>query len=64
MDVIDKNSPLPYYQQLADLLRHEIGERRGENGSCQLPSENELAERHGISRATVRHALDVLARDG
>lgn len=64
MDLIDKNSPLPYYQQLADLLRHEIAERQGEDSPCQLPSENELAERHGISRATVRHALDVLEHDG
>ena len=64
MDVIDKNTPLPYYQQLADLLRHEIGERQGEARVYQLPSENELGERHGISRATVRHALDVLERDG
>ena len=64
MDLIDKNGPLPYYQQLADLLRRTIGEREGEGGLRQLPSENELAQRHGISRATVRHALDVLERDG
>jgi len=62
--LIDKSSPIPYYQQLADLLRHEISERRREPGLYRLPSENELAERHGISRATVRHALDVLERDG
>ncbi len=64
MQVIDKANPLPYYQQLADLLRHEIGTRQAAGDLSQLPSENELAERHGISRATVRHALDVLERDG
>jgi GntR family transcriptional regulator len=64
VQVIDKANPLPYYQQLADLLRHEIGTRQAHGGLSQLPSENELAERHGISRATVRHALDVLERDG
>jgi len=64
MDLIDKNSPLPYYQQLADLLRYEIDERQTDGGIYQLPSENDLAERHGITRATVRHALDVLERHG
>ncbi|MGQ9500579.1 MAG: GntR family transcriptional regulator [Anaerolineae bacterium] len=64
MHLIDKASPLPYYQQLADLLRHEINLHQHEPGVYRLPSENELAERHGISRATVRHALDVLERDG
>ena len=74
MQLIDKASPIPYYHQLADLLRHEIAEResppapttpRGPGGEVyQLPSENELAERHGITRATVRHALDVLEREG
>ena len=64
MQVIDKNSPIPYYQQLADLLRREISEREAQHEVFQLPSENELAERHGITRATVRHALDVLEQDG
>jgi len=64
MRPIDKSSPIPYYDQLAELLRHEIGERLARGESYQLPSENELAEQHGISRATVRHALDELERDG
>jgi len=64
MAVIDKTSPLPYYQQLAQLLRHEINTKQAEGEVYQLPSENELAERHGLSRATVRHALDELVRDG
>jgi GntR family transcriptional regulator len=61
---IDKSSPIPFYQQLAAMLRHEIEEHRTDSDVFQLPSENELSEQHGISRATVRHALDVLARDG
>jgi len=61
---IDKSNPVPYYQQLADMLRHEIEEHQYDSDVFQLPSENELSERHGISRATVRHALDVLERDG
>jgi GntR family transcriptional regulator len=64
MQAIDKSSPIPYYQQLADLLRREISEQETQNEVLQLPSENELAECHGITRATVRHALDVLEQDG
>lgn len=64
MQVIDKSNRIPYYEQLADLLRREISERESQDEIYQLPSENELAERHGITRATVRHALDVLERDG
>ena len=64
MQLIDKKSAVPYYDQLAELLRHEIGERLARGETYQLPSENELADRHGISRQTVRHALDELERDG
>jgi GntR family transcriptional regulator len=61
---IDKRDPLPYYEQLAELLRREIGAKQAVSEMYQLPSENELAEQHGISRATVRHALDELEREG
>lgn len=64
MLLIDKKSSVPYYDQLAELLRHEIGQRLARGETYQLPSENELAEQHGISRQTVRHALDELERDG
>ncbi len=62
--LIDKSSPLPYYRQLADLLRHEIRQEQAAGELFQLPSEHELAEQHGLSRATVRHALDELERGG
>jgi len=64
MTTIDKRSALPYYEQLADLLRREISAQQAAGEIYPLSSENELAEQHGISRATVRHALDVLEREG
>jgi GntR family transcriptional regulator len=64
MPVIDKASSIPYYDQLAEILRREISEKQVEGEAFQLPSENELAEQHGLSRATVRHALDKLEREG
>ncbi len=64
MAYIDKTSYVPYYQQLADLLRKEISARQAAGEVYRLPSENELAERYGLSRATARHALDELAREG
>ena len=64
MAVIDKTSPMPYYSQLAELLRHEISEQQEHGSVYQLASENELAELHGITRATVRHALAVLESEG
>lgn len=65
MRLINKNSPIPYYRQLVDLLRHEISVNQpGKSGVLALPSENELAEQHGITRTTVRHALEVLEREG
>jgi GntR family transcriptional regulator len=62
--VVDKSSPVPYYRQLAGLLREQIRAEQPEDGLYQLPSENDLASLHGLTRATVRHALDVLERDG
>lgn len=62
--MIDKRSAIPYYEQLAELLRQEIGERGAQAEVYRLPSENDLAGRHGLSRATIRHALDVLEREG
>ncbi len=64
MHSIDKQSRIPYYYQLAEALRQQIRESDGEGPMLSLPSEHELAEKHRISRATVRHALDLLEREG
>ena len=64
MPAINKQSHIPYYYQLAETLRQTVREAATHGQSMPLPSENELAETHQISRATVRHALDLLEREG
>lgn len=53
----------PLYQQLADALRREIAEGRYRVGD-RIPSEEALCERFGVSRITVRAAIDLLADAG
>ena len=64
MPAINKQSRIPYYFQLAEVLRQQIKDLAAECSGLALPSENELAEKHHISRATVRHAFDLLEREG
>lgn len=60
---IQKSHPLPYYAQLAEILRDEIRSGQLTPGDL-LPSESELGEAHGISRTAVRQALDLLVGEG
>lgn len=60
---IDRTLPIPFYYQLRDILRNEIiAGRLGVNQ--KLPSERELCERYGVSRPTVREAIEALANEG
>lgn len=55
--------PIPKHHQLAEILRAMI--RRGElQPGDQVPTEEKLCARYGVSRGTVRQALDALAREG
>jgi GntR family transcriptional regulator/GntR family frlABCD operon transcriptional regulator len=54
---------LPQYRQLYEILRRQIMDGLYKPGDL-LPSENDLCARHGITRPTVRHALDALLYDG
>jgi DNA-binding GntR family transcriptional regulator len=54
---------VPQYRKLYELLRKHILSGVYEEGSL-LPSENELCTLHGMTRPTVRHALDSLVSDG
>jgi DNA-binding GntR family transcriptional regulator len=60
---IDHEGETPLWRQLADLLRAQI-----ESGDLPagrvVPSETTLVQRYGLSRGTVRKALDWLADQG
>ncbi len=61
--MINKDSPLPIYYQLEEGIKELI-----ENGTWtpgdMIPSERELSLKHGISRMTVRQAVNNLVNDG
>lgn len=60
---IDKNSPIPYHYQLTELIRKLISQEQWRKGD-KLPSEREFCETFGVSRITVRKALDSLEGEG
>lgn len=55
--------PNPAYQVLRERLRDEISAGRYHDG-VRLPTELELAARHGLSRQTVRRAFQDLVAEG
>lgn len=61
--MIDKHSPLPIYLQIEQILTEKISRGELEPGDS-LPSEPEMTEMYGVSRMTVRKAVDYLVRQG
>ena len=60
---MELESGRPRHEQISDHLRQQIEE--GTYGvDDKLPSENELGERFGVSRVTVRRALQTLESEG
>lgn len=59
---LQRNGGEAIYSQIAKLLKEEIASFLAP-GAC-LPSENELAERFGVNRHTVRRAVDDLVSEG
>jgi GntR family transcriptional regulator len=60
---MNRRSPVPLYRQLRALLGEEILTGQLRPGD-RLPSESELVSSHGVSRITVRQALQALEVDG
>ncbi|SFM21126.1 phosphonate metabolism transcriptional regulator PhnF [Salibacterium qingdaonense] len=61
--MIDKNSPLPIYYQIQEMIRKKI--ETGEwNPGDMLPSERIFSEDFDVSRMTVRQAVTELANEG
>lgn len=62
---IDKSLPVPFYYQIVQILR-EVIQDEDISGQQELPfpSENELCDAFEVNRGTVRHALEMLEREG
>ncbi len=60
---IDRDSALPFYQQLKDILLDAMRQETLLPGD-RLPSERELRDAYGVSRLTVRRAITDLIHAG
>ena len=60
---LNPNSPMPLYYQLQTLIRQDIADGSWKEEEM-IPSEDELAAQFGISRGTVRTAINGLVQDG
>jgi GntR family transcriptional regulator len=60
-DDLDRDSPVPLYEQLAELLRAEI-----DSGQIQIrvPAEMTLTQRYDVSRGTAHRAVVILVEAG
>ena len=63
MSAIYRNSPLPRYYQLKEIIRERIRSGEWKPGDL-IPSERELSEKYGISRMTARQAITDLVNEG
>ncbi|MHB1162022.1 MAG: GntR family transcriptional regulator [Chloroflexota bacterium] len=61
--MLDRTSPLPLYFQLRTLLLQQIESGALKPGDT-MPTERELIDRFGVSRITVRQAVNSLMSDG
>lgn len=60
---LNRSGPLPLYFQLKEALLEEIRTERLVPGD-QLPTEQDIERRYGISRTTIRQALNELLMEG
>lgn len=62
-NMINHNSPIPYYAQVKDVLRERIERGEWKPGE-QLPSEAELCRLFDVSRIVIRQALKEMSYEG
>jgi len=60
--LIDRDSPIPAYQQIVRSLTNRIIDGEWQPND-KLPSENDLASEYAVSRITLRQALSILESD-
>ncbi|MBN1178619.1 MAG: extracellular solute-binding protein [Anaerolineae bacterium] len=63
MGQIDRSSPIPIYHQLKALIQDRIASGLWGPGDC-IPTQKEMCQEHGVSRAPVRQALNELVQEG
>jgi GntR family transcriptional regulator len=63
MRTIYRNSPVPRYHQLKEILREKVSTEEWKPGDL-IPSERELSETYNISRMTARQAITDLVNEG
>lgn len=63
MALIDRDSPIPYYFQLKQLLLARIQSNEWQPGDL-IPSEHDLENQYHVSRTTIRQALRELVSEG
>lgn len=61
--MLDKKSPIPVYYQLRNIIQKKIQNGDYREGDL-IPSERELSEDFGISRMTVRQAMNHMVAEG
>lgn len=63
MKILDRDTVVPLYHQLSEILKEQI--QSGEiPAGAKLPSERELMDKYHLSRNTVRQGIEILVRDG
>lgn len=60
---LDRHSPIPLYHQLKEILRSQIENNHWKAGDL-FPNENQIVQEYGLSRGTVREAMEELVREG
>ncbi len=63
MKPLDNNNAVPLYEQMMMMLRERLDNHVLDAGE-KLPSEAELCKSYGVSRITVRRAIDELVEEG
>ncbi|WP_407165282.1 GntR family transcriptional regulator [Bradyrhizobium sp. ORS 111] len=60
---LNSESHVPKYAQIADIFRQRIARGTWAKG-LRLPANEELASEFGVSRVTIRQAVELLSREG
>jgi DNA-binding GntR family transcriptional regulator len=63
LKVIDHNRPMPAYVQLSNHFSEAISQGKYKSGE-KLPSESAICREFGVSRTTVRQALQLMVQKG